>query len=276
MNQETTQGQTKPLLGKILFTGTIECKTGLHIGASRDSLAIGSIDASVVRDPITRQPYIPGSSTKGKLRSLLERANSLPSNRDGGRGIKRHECSKPGCQVCRLYGSTALGKNARNMPARLSVRDSFLTESSVKELEEIDTGLQYTEWKFENGLDRITAAANPRQLERVPARARFCFEIVYNVETKKKNEVEEDVNNLLISLRLLEDDALGGHGSRGYGKICFRFDKITGRKTDYYRATDQQGQEAACTEIKEAKTIDNCRNNLTEILNLFFREGEGA
>ena len=276
MNQGTPQGQTKPLIGKILLTGIIKCKTGLHIGSSKDSLAIGSIDAYVVRDPITRQPYIPGSSTKGKLRSLLERANSLPSNRNGGGGIKRHECDKKtDCPVCRLYGST--GKNGgSNMPARLLVRDSFLTESSVTELKEIDTGLQYAEWKFENGLDRITAAAHPRQLERVPAGARFCFEIVYNVETDDKTKVEEDVNNLLTSLRLLEDDALGGHGSRGYGKICFHFDKITGRKTDYYRATNQQGQGAVCTEIQEAKTIDNCRNNLTEILNLFFREGGEA
>ena len=278
MNQGTHQGQTKPLFGKIFFTGTITCVTGLHVGVSKDSLAIGSIDAPVVRDPITRRPYIPGSSTKGKLRSLLERAMGLDYNRDGGttnNPIWRHECTEPDCQVCRLYGSTGGRNGGSNMPARLCVRDSFLTDTSVKELEEIDTGLQYTEWKFENALDRITAAANPRQLERVPAGARFCFEIIYNVETDDKTKVEEDVNNLLISLRLLEDDALGGHGSRGYGKVRFYFDKITGRKTDYYRATNQQGQDAACTEIKEAKTTDNCRNNLTEILNLFFPEGEG-
>ena len=230
MTQGTPQGQTKPLLGKILFTGTIECKAGLHIGASRDSLAIGSIDAPVVRDPITSQPYIPGSSTKGKLRSLLERKEGLNYNCDGGttnNPIWRHECTEPDCQVCRLYGSTGGRNGGSNMPARLSVRDSFLTECSVKELEKIDTGLQYTERKFENALDRITAAANPRQIERVPAGAKFCFEIVYDVETPQsqegRKEVKEDVNNLLTSLCLLEDDALGGHGSRGYGKNLLSF-----------------------------------------------------
>ena len=151
------------------------------------------------------------------------------------------------------------------MPARLSVRDSFLTEPSVKELEEIDTGLQYTEWKFENGLDRITAAANPRQLERVPAGAKFHFEIVYDVETNQA-EVEEDVNNLLKSLSLLEDDALGGHGSRGYGKICFRFDRVTGRKTDYYTARSQQERPNASKDTPVEK--------VTDILELFFPEGE--
>ena len=266
MTQGTTQGQSKPLLGKILFTGTIEVVTGLHIGASKDSLAIGSVDSPVIRDPISRRPYIPGSSTKGKLRSLLERAKGLPYDRRGGGEIYRHECTNPTCPVCRLYGSTG-GNEGRNMPARLSVRDSFLTEPSVQELEKIDTGLQYTEWKFENGLDRITAAANPRQLERVPAGAQFNFEIVYDVETSDK-EVKEDMDSLLSSLSLLEDDALGGHGSRGYGKIRFCFDKMKGRRVGYYRAENG-------TTSKEItiKSIDDCRENAAELLTLFFTEG---
>ena len=274
MNQGTTQGQSKPLLGKILFTGTIECKTGLHIGASKDSLAIGSIDTPVVRDPISRQPYIPGSSTKGKLRSLLERAKGLSYDRLGGRGIRRHECTNPECEVCRLYGSTAQKKNEGNMPARLSVRDSFLTPESVKDLEEIDTGLQYTEWKFENGLDRITAAANPRQIERVPAGAKFHFEIVYDVEALRK-EVEEDANNLLMSLRLLEDDALGGHGSRGYGRICFHFQKMEGRKTDYYCGAKHQQQRDSTSEEIAVETIAECQGKVTEILALLFPKNGG-
>ena len=268
----------KPLIGKILFTGTIECVTGLHIGASKDSLAIGSVDSPVVRDPISRQPYIPGSSTKGKLRSLLEQAEGLPYNRHGGSEIYRHECDgKTDCPVCRLYGST--GRNGgSNMPARLSVRDSFLTKPSVQELEKIDTGLQYTEWKFENGLDRITAAANPRQLERVPAGAKFEFEIVYDVETPQssvgRKEVKEDVNNLLSSLSLLEDDALGGNGSRGSGKIRFCFDKIAGRKKDYYGAQDGQERKSASKEIA-VKTIAGCRGEVTEILALLFPKNGG-
>ena len=162
------------------------CKTGLHIGASKDNLDIGGLDAPVLRDPVTRAPYVPGSSLKGKLRSLLERRRGMLTIRHSGQG-HRHECTDPACPVCRLFGAAG-GRDGDNIPARLIVRDSLLTEAELELLSAIDTGLQYTEWKFENALDRITAAANPRQLERVPAGARFTFELVYNVEAPQQEQ----------------------------------------------------------------------------------------
>ncbi|RMF63753.1 MAG: type III-A CRISPR-associated RAMP protein Csm3, partial [Cyanobacteria bacterium J069] len=122
----------------------------------------------------------------------------------------------------------------RNAPARLMVRDAHLLPESAKQLEKIDTGLYMTEWKFENGLDRITAAANPRQLERVPAGAKFHFEMVYTVENG--DQAVEDLKNLAIALAILEDDALGGHGSRGYGKVRFENFQF------YYRGVEQYRQ----------------------------------
>jgi CRISPR-associated protein Csm3 len=272
MPQSTMQ---TPLLGKVCLTSTLVLKTGLHIGGGGETLDIGGIDKPVIRDPLTRQPYLPGSSIKGKLRAILERLLEKPLNRRGSRDTFRYESddlshgfteinSQPSipfegassCQISRLFGSTGvrcwipqdiataealepLGGESitkqhpllgteqrfvkvigRNSPARLMVRDCHLMRESAEELKRIDTGLYMTEWKFENGLDRVTAAANPRQIERVPADSKFNFELVYTVENPE--QVHEDLKNIALALAILEDDALGGHGSRGYGKIAFQ------------------------------------------------------
>lgn len=222
----------KPILGKILLSGVLRCRTGLHIGGSDTELSIGGIDKTVVRDPLTQQPYIPGSSLKGKMRCLLERVTDMPFNRDGGK-VFRHECTDPTCAVCRLFGATR-GQDAQasNLPSRLLVRDAFLTPESLESLERLETGLPYTEWKTENGLDRITCAANPRQMERVPAGAEFRFELVYTAEDLE--HVEEDLDRVLSLLGLLEDDALGGGGSRGNGRVQIRLEGCRLRPRSFY------------------------------------------
>ncbi|WP_169702803.1 type III-A CRISPR-associated RAMP protein Csm3, partial [Candidatus Kuenenia stuttgartiensis] len=124
-----------------------------------------------------------------------------------------------------------------------------------------------TEWKFENSLDRVTAAANPRQLERIPAGAKFEFEIVYNVEASN-GEAKKDLSNLLELISLLQDDYLGGHGSRGYGKVGFTIDKFMARKLEFYRATSEEDKKSNSS-ILENKTIDECKQNVDEILSMF-------
>lgn len=230
----------KPLLGKIILKGTIRCMTGLHIGGSDSELAIGGIDSTVIRDPLTQQPYIPGSSLKGKLRCLLERTLDKTFDHSGGSGVYRHECTDPACHVCRLFGSSAATRNAEedNLPARIMVRDAHLTPESLGKLEKIEGGLPFTEWKTENGLDRITCAANPRQIERVPAGAEFAFEMVYTVEAT--DSLSEDLSHVIEMLALLEDDALGGGGSRGNGRISVLFDKVVFRPRDYYLGKEEE------------------------------------
>lgn len=261
--------EKKSLRGKVLLTGSLKCMTGLHIGSSKSNLDIGGLDGAVLRDPLTRAPYIPGSSLKGKLRSLFERREEeITYDRPGGEGVYRHECVNSACRVCRLFGASGRTKEERNLPARLIVRDSLLTEDSRKQLESIDTGLQYTEWKFENALDRVTAAANPRQLERVPAGAEFGFELIYNVETDQPAEITEDLTHLLETLSLLEDDYLGGHGSRGYGKIRFNLSQLSSRKVDFYGATDakKRGETSVTCPVG---TVSECKEKLAEALRLF-------
>lgn len=294
--------EQKRLLGKVHLKCILFVETGLHIGGGEGSLDIGGIDKLVVREPITQHPYLPGSSIKGKLRSILERYLNKPLNREAGQDIWRYESDDivngyteikqsngrerllifyEGAQTCKLsrvFGSTGkdcwikvtdaeglprmeqqprgivkVGREGRfqdegeahvkikgrNAPARLIVRDSHLQKASIKQLEKVDTGLFMTERKFENGLDRITAAANPRQIERVPKGARFDLEMVYTVE--KTEDVKDDLENLAIALAILEDDALGGHGSRGYGKVrfekfqlfCHDYSKVAGGGKDF-------------------------------------------
>lgn len=253
--------QIRPLIGKAIIEGTILCRSGLHIGGSESALAIGGVDSAVIRDPLTNRPYIPGSSLKGKLRSLLERALSLPLNRSGG-GVSRHECNDGACPVCRLFGAAVdpQAEKRRNIPSRLIVGDAFLNEDSAAELEEIDGNLPYTEEKTENGLDRLTCAATPRQIERVPAGARFDFRILYTVENNE--EAAEDLDHLKALLRLLEDDALGGGGSRGNGRVSISIGKVLYRSLATYLGNDAERElDAASIGESLAETLAEKKEN---------------
>lgn len=239
--------EKRELLGKIFIGGEIECLTGLHIGATKENMEIGALDSPVVRDPKTREPVVPGSSLKGKMRCLLEKSTKgiLP-NREGGtasNSVKRHECDSGAqaklCPVCRLFGSTKGKANGdSNFPARLKVRDCSLR--NLAELEKIDTGLYLTEWKFENALDRVTSAANPRNIERVPRGAKFSMKMVYDVD--ELASLGADLENLRLAIRLLEDDALGGHGSRGYGQVKITISSVECRTMDYYSGRDENSK----------------------------------
>ena len=196
------------LKGKLLIKGTIKLITGLHIGTSGDFSAIGAVDTIVIRDSVTNKPMIPGSSLKGKMRYLLARTkyNSSLETKE----IKEEdECIK------RLFGSSD-----PIITSRLQFQDILLSDKSIEELKDAEFDLPYTEIKYENTIDRTTGIANPRQLERVPAGSEFDFKIVYNIE--KIEEINEDMENILLMIDVLEDDYLGGHGTRGYGRIKFK------------------------------------------------------
>ncbi|NYE58844.1 type III-A CRISPR-associated RAMP protein Csm3 [Carboxydothermus ferrireducens] len=221
------------LLGKIVIKGKIKALTGLHIGGAQGNTEIGGVDNSVIKDE-EGKPYIPGSSLKGKLRSLLENhegylsATKLVLQKKGAEPIRIHICNEPECPVCiifgRNHGKYTLADNQTELvisnatPTRLYIRDACLDEESIKDIKP-NLDLEWTEVKFENSIDRITSAANPRQTERVPRGAEFCFELVYNVLREKDKEL---FSKVLTAMKLLEDDYLGGSGSRGYGKIMFK------------------------------------------------------
>ncbi len=240
------------LRAKMVLEGELVVLTGLHVGSAAAGMQIGSVDSPVVRDPISNKPYIPGSSLKGKLRSLLEAAEGKEPNRPGGSGTHRHECDDRekalGCSVCRLFGSTGY-KGGKNHPARLAVSDLLLTDESFADLANLDTGLMYTEWKFENALDRITSSANPRQIERVPAGSAFHFRLIYD-DREDVEKLNEDMRNLTRTMSLLEDDALGGHGSRGYGRVAFANLRRSHRPVEMY-GTGEEFQNESFDSVAE-------------------------
>jgi CRISPR-associated protein Csm3 len=221
----------------ILITADLELVTGLHIGAGGDEMHIGGVDNPVIRHPLTRQPYIPGSSLKGKVRSLLEwRGGALGEE---GNPLGWAQKDEPGAwPILCLFGaggSENLGfKEASELgPTRLSFWDCFLKKEWVKERYEDNQPL--TEVKSENQINRIsgeTAKGSLRQTERVPAGAVFEFRLSF-----KRLDQDEDnlLETVLAGLKLLEMDSLGGSGSRGYGKVRFENLKIDGRKSELWK-----------------------------------------
>ena len=177
---------------KVCYKVTV--KTGLHIGGNKETYGIGGIDSPVIKDPITNQPIIPGSSIKGKIRMLLTR-------------VKNNDIDKE-------IVNSAFGTQTTGM-TRIIFRDLFLEEESKEKLEsKLGKGF-YTEIKAENKIDQVKA--NPRFIERVPAGAIFIGECIIN-------KLEEDENTDYVELlkegfELLENNFLGGSGSRGYGKV---------------------------------------------------------
>ncbi len=195
------------MYAKIQITGTIEVKTGMHIGGSFAYAAIGAVDSTVIKDVRTGLPMIPGSSLKGKMRTLLARQ------------YNETMAAKPDEDaVClrRLFGCAKADGDGKVKRSRVLFSDMFLAnESELRAL-----GLQtLTEVKFENTINRATAVANPRQIERAIRGSIFGLDLLYEVENK--DEILEDFKILAEGFRLLQYDYLGGNGSRGYGKILF-------------------------------------------------------
>ncbi|RXK84873.1 type III-A CRISPR-associated RAMP protein Csm3 [Chlorobaculum sp. 24CR] len=222
-------------LGIASISGKLRCETGLHIGAGNDELKIGGIDRYVIKTA-DNKPYIPGSSFKGKGRSLFEKWQGLSSNRRGADKIYRYEAddidTALSCELSRLFGSTSNDGNKLNFPARLIVRDLLPEKTTLEK-------------KSENTIDRLSAHANPRTNERVSDGSVFKLYLDYNLEVisddygniylgaknngdPQKSGIDgyiadtiDDLKNIFNVLLLLQHSYLGGNGSRGYGRVSF-------------------------------------------------------
>lgn len=235
--------------GKYVFQGKIVCKTGLHIGGSDEGIEIGGVDNPVIKDSLTGMPYIPGSALKGKLRSILEWSFGLiaphPKHQNSFAAYDCRELKVSAAQasdpvrwdkayrLARLFGPASDDDKIRTQagPTRLTVRDVFLTAASAEELQRILGPGTFTEIKTENALDRVTSAANPRPIERVPAGAEFDFALLVDIYQEDDRELLRD---LFGAMAILEDTALGGGGSRGHGQIAFQITDVEWRPVDYY------------------------------------------
>ncbi len=243
------------LYGRIFIKTNIEAVTGLHIGGSSVGLEIGGVDKVVIRNPLTKQPYIPGSSLRGKMRSQIEKTLGLRQNNKIGQ-VTIHTCKKPedynangGCPVCHVFGVP--GEVEATGSTLLVVRDVALTPESANDLGKLKADLPFAELKTEVAIDRVTSAATPRTLERVPAGAifgpaEFVFSIYERADFARLQYVLE-------ALQLVEDDYLGGAGSRGSGKVKFANLHVTARGSKSYADEKQFETEFASVQALNQK-----------------------
>lgn len=201
------------MYAKIEINGIIEVLTGMHIGGSAEFSAIGAVDSPTVRDVGTGRPMIPGSSLKGKLRTLLARQyaddNMLP---------KKHNDDPD--RITRLFGHTKNDNGTKPKVGRILFSDLFM--SNHQEFD--DFGIDYTEVKFENTINRLSAVASPRQIERAVRGSKYGLSLIYNVENA--DDIEEDFQTLRDGFKLLTYDYIGGNGSRGYGRVDIKDLKV--------------------------------------------------
>lgn len=196
------------MLAKIKINCTMTVLTGLHIGGSNGFSAIGALDNPVIRDAWTGDPMIPGSSLKGKMRTLLARSRTE-------RGYHLPECDADAEEIKRLFGTPGnKGKGEDPRVARLQFSDAFL-----KNRDQLIKRGGITEVKSENTIKRSTSVANPRSMERVVRGAEFDITWFYTMDDE--NELLVDMRLLAEGCRLLSLDYLGGSGTRGYGRVMF-------------------------------------------------------
>lgn len=213
------------LTGITTIQATLELVTGLRIGAGDSEMHIGGVDNTVIKHPHSQAPYIPGSSLKGKMRSLLEwRSGAVQQEALGWNDLQRAVGSQQAevrriLQLFGISGDAKLGVEQMGTlgPTRVSFWDCNLQDNWARQIRDDNAAL--TEVKSENRINRISGVAeHPRQTERVPAGALFDFRLSLK---RLDGDGEELLHTLLQGLKLLELDSLGGSGSRGYGKVRF-------------------------------------------------------
>ncbi len=230
-NENETQ---VPKLKRILRKNVnIVLETGLHIGGSKDNFHIGGVDSPVITELMKVGdneeqrflPYIPGSSLRGKMRSLLEITDKdvkiFNENGDGRIKIGENyiEYSGESKILKKLFGVPAdESKESKEFnTTRLVIRDAKPTSETIKLWEKQEDVVNGVVVKGENSINRLTSRANPRFIERIPPGSVFEGELILLVfegddEEKMKKKVED-------GLKLMEENYLGGSGTRGYGKV---------------------------------------------------------
>lgn len=205
------------LIEHIPIRYTMKCVSGLRIGGSKDDVEIGGMDNPILRDPITKEPYVPGSSLKGKIRSLLEYREGKIDQRGEPCG-----CARQDCMVCKVFGPHKQPNHGLG-PTRILFRDAPLVPDSRTKLASMSVeGINYAEIKTENIINRATgvaANAGLRTQERVPAGTEFQFSAMLRVFDG--DDKEAMIKFIEDGIDLLQNEYLGGSGSRGYGEIQF-------------------------------------------------------
>ena len=138
--------------------------------------------------------------------------------------------------ITKLFGISAdENQNQLKFPTRTIVRDAYPDEETL-ELWNNESLISGAELKYENNINRINSAASPRNIERIPKDSKFDFEIIFSVYEGD----DDNISSILDAMRLLEDNYLGGSGSRGFGQIKFENIKLAKRTADYYKENNDE------------------------------------
>lgn len=271
--------------GSFIINYTLRALTGLRVGGSKEEFDIGGTDNPVIKVPVEipefyedgsklpkGAPYIPGSSIKGKMRSLLEwvygnveRMYQKYKDEDLEKAGKPCDCGE--CEICKVFG-TGNAKTLQELveskkplpgPPRAKFFDAYPTLDTLKRLENtLGKGL-FTEIKTENQINRITSKASPRKVERVPAGAEFRGRIVFDCYFEEDYEL---IPIIFQGMKKLEDNFLGGYGSRGSGRVEFREIQIVWRPADFYKGKAEE------VKLEPMKNLEEVFQKLEEIKKL--------
>jgi CRISPR-associated protein Csm3 len=204
------------LIEYVDFTGRLVLVSGLHIGGSGGTLEIGAVDNTVIRHPLTEEPYIPGTSLKGRLRSGLEALKQNYNQR--GEPEVSEPCGCGRCDVCRIFGAHK-NPNPDKAPSRLIVRDLPLSQAARDLIDERERqGLSYIEEKTENLINRRTRTAeHPRTSERIDRG--ISFDLSLTLKIFEGDDRDHDIEYIRHALRLMEKEGLGAKVGGGYGQV---------------------------------------------------------
>ncbi|WP_333785032.1 type III-A CRISPR-associated RAMP protein Csm3 [Thermocrinis sp.] len=262
--------------GTVIIKYKLKAITGIRVGGSKENFEIGGLDNPVIKTLGVIEnydgknnlpegaPYIPGSSLKGKMRSLLEWAkgrvdrmikeatNNVKNGNERAEDNAKNEkivekagraCVCGECEICKVFGTgdaktlDILPLEKLPGPPRLRVFDAYPTWESLEQIQRYLGERVFTEVKTENAINRLTSKANPRKVERVPAGMVFFGEMVFHLFAKQDPEL---LRVVFEGMRLLEDDYLGGYGSRGSGKVRFENIEVILRPKKYYFGEEEE------------------------------------
>ncbi|MCC7431204.1 type III-A CRISPR-associated RAMP protein Csm3 [bacterium] len=259
---------------QIAINFEIEVLTGLHVGGNSNAIEIGGIDLPVIKSIFGThkgQPYIPGSTLKGRMRERLEWLHGLIEVEFSGEKLKDSFTSG---EVSHYFGKRANEKELQTNkiygPTRITVYDAFLKNGD--ELHKALNGF-YTEEKTENTINRITAEANPRNIERVPAGAVFKGRITLNlyeidVEGAAKDCLKSSLELVFQGLTAIENSFLGGGGSRGNGRVAFKNFRFTKRTNDFFKTgKGLKNPNAASPDLTAEGILASCLEKILTSLN---------
>ncbi len=223
---------TLKLTKHIAITADLVTKSGLRVGGTEAAMSIGGAENPIIRD-FWGNPYIPGSSLKGKIRSLLELNRGkvqIRQNRDGTKSGLPCGCAREDCLVCRVFGPH-MASNHSLGPSRIIMRDAPLSKETADQIYTLaKEGKEFSETKTETMIDRLNgkaATGSLRTQERLPAGAKFNLNM--SLRIFDGDDEKQMVDFIKEGLSLLQKDYLGGSGTRGYGWVKIENLRIDGK-----------------------------------------------